>query len=603
MDRLLDFILPAAFALGALTFSTLALFYFRERLRGKPRRNSVLPALTLVCALAFVNNLLFQSGIPQMAAGRLGIALLAMRAIAVGLWPPLIFHLVLESGSASRLWRYGLMVFYAGGIATAVAQVLQETGMLAAAWTENLYRAPAIALSAISAAGLVFLTVAPRAPRAAERAHRRWLAVLLALMLVCAGASLLNSGAYLDQLPDYLLLAFFGVSLYYRERLVFFDVLLKRGVFLALGLTAVTAARAANTAWTYAFALLLWLAGPWIYMQVTQAVNRVWLRRPYSPPDAERHFATGIQAAGTEEDLRTRAAELLTSIFQAAGVTFGAASGDAETDGLTVALGQEGFIRLAARPNGLPYLSDDRRLLQSLAGALAMALQNVRYGAERRRHQELEQQLRLLATRAELKALRAQINPHFLFNALSVIAGLMHYEPELAAETVDRLAQVFRYTLRKSENEWARLGEEIEFITAYLAIEQARFGSRLQVEFQIDPAASLVLIPAMSIQPLVENAVKHGVSKAPAGGAVAIRATLAQDCISIEVSDTGPGFPPLFELDAAGESHGLRNIAERLRGYYGDSARLSWESGGGRTRVMLQLPQSAVASVAAGERR
>ena len=86
-----------------------------------------------------------------------------------------------------------------------------------------------------------------------------------------------------------------------------------------------------------------------------------------------------------------------------------------------------------------------------------------------------------------MKALRAQINPHFLFNALNAIAGLIQDQPELADETIEQLAQVFRYTLRKSENEWVRLDEEIEFVTAYLRVEQARFGERLQVEFAVDP--------------------------------------------------------------------------------------------------------------------
>ena len=228
-----------------------------------------------------------------------------------------------------------------------------------------------------------------------------------------------------------------------------------------------------------------------------------------------------------------------------------------------------------------------------------MVLENVRFRDERRRHNEREQQLRLLASRAELKALRAQINPHFLFNALSVIAGLMQYQPELADETIEHLAQVFRYTLRKSESEWAPLGEEIEFVIAYLRIEQARFGERLQVVFDVDPAAARIPIPAMSIQPLIENAIKHGVSAREGRGIVSLRAALQDGLLSVEVQDNGPGFPSGFSLQDPGESHGLRNVAERLRGYYGDSATLCWESGGNGARVVLTFPPSAV--VASGE--
>jgi LytS/YehU family sensor histidine kinase len=250
-----------------------------------------------------------------------------------------------------------------------------------------------------------------------------------------------------------------------------------------------------------------------------------------------------------------------------------------------------GCIRLKARPNGVPFLSDDRRLLQSFARTLSLLLENVRFRVDRRRQQEREQELRWLAGRAELKALRAQINPHFLFNTLSVIAGLVHYQPELADQTIEQLAQIFRYTLRKSESEWAHLAEEVEFVSAYLRIEQARFGERLQLQFDIDPAAGNLLIPAMSIQPLIENAIKHGVSAAEGCGMVGLRVALERDSLSIEVSDNGPGFPPGFCLENAGNGHGLRNVAERLRGYYGDDARLCCDSGSQGARVVLSIPQ------------
>jgi signal transduction histidine kinase len=375
--------------------------------------------------------------------------------------------------------------------------------------------------------------------------------------------------------PDYLLLAFFGVTLYYRERLVFFDVLMKRGLFLAVGLAASAALMSATALppWVCGAIVLLWLAAPSAYAATSHAIDRLWLRRPYSIPQAERAFAHALQGAASEDDLRARAAESLGAIFQAAArVHFGETAAPGE-DGLSA-----GAITLGPRPNGMPYLSDDRRLVQSLAAKLGL---------------EREQQLHLLATRAELKALRAQINPHFLFNSLSVIAGLMQYQPELADETIEHLAQVFRYTLRQSENEWAALGDEVEFITAYLRIEQARFGKRLDVELDVDPAAARIPIPAMSIQPLVENAIKHGISAKEGRGTVRLRAAVAGGRLAVEVSDDGPGFPPGFSLDGPGEGHGLRNVAERLRGYYGDAARLTWESGGEGARVMVTLAAGA----------
>jgi two-component sensor histidine kinase len=401
----------------------------------------------------------------------------------------------------------------------------------------------------------------------------------------------------------------------------------KRGIFLVVGAAILAPCLAAGELFLwhpsaerlYALTVLVlafWLLGPWVYARVARAVDRIWLGRRYSAVDAERQFIREIQIPPSEDELRECAARSLGAIFQTtAEVSFGppavpaAVAGDAgrdpEDDSLSTELEQNstrlGRIVLAGRPSGVPFLSDDRRLLQSLAAALTLALDNVHFRADRRLQEEREQQLRWLASRAELKALRAQINPHFLFNTLSVIAGLINCQPELADETIERLAQVFRYTLRKSENEWASLAEEVDFVAAYLRIEQARFGERLDVQLEVDPDAARIAIPAMSVQPLVENAIKHGLSAMEGPGIVRLRAGLDGEFLTVEVYDNGPGFPPDFSLEEYGDSHGLRNVAQRLRGYYGDSARLSWESGGSGTRVVLTLPRaSAVARQGGG---
>jgi len=191
---------------------------------------------------------------------------------------------------------------------------------------------------------------------------------------------------------------------------------------------------------------------------------------------------------------------------------------------------------------------------------------------------------------------------------LNAIAGLIHVQPELADETIEQLAQVFRYTLSKSEKEWVRLDEEVEFVTSYLRVEQARFGRRLRVAIDVDPAAAAIPVPAMSIQPLVENAVKHGASVVESGGMVSLRASLKEQTLWVEVFDNGPGFPPEFSLGAPlGENmpsgHGLRNVFERLRGYYGDAADLRWESGQDGTRVFLKIPHMPASEMAGSEIR
>jgi signal transduction histidine kinase len=600
--QLLYLISLVTFTFGALTFCVLTLFYWRERrLRLHPRGGLVFPVFTVVCAAAFLANLLLRmAAADSPAAWGLGIAL----DLATAMLPPLLLHLIYVDEAAGlpakRVWAWVLTLFYAVSAATAAASLLGER------WSDRLESAPALRLAAVGSVGLAMQMLSRRRLTAAERRHRWWNRALLCLTVLVAAMNLAQAPPIWGLLPDYVMLGFFCVTLYYKERLVFFDLLIKRGAFFAASLVGLTAFFAVAPAvwqrlpadwsrpWFTALLLTpLWLTAPWIYRRLAQIIDHVWLGRRYSPAEAERQFAGVVQSAGTEDQLQARATESLSDIFQApAQVTLQAApEPSAAADGLCVSIEQRGaaagWIALEPRPDSVPYLSDDRRLLQSLARTLGVVLDNVRF-------REREQHLRLLAGRAELRALRAQIDPHFLFNALNAIAGLIPDQPQLADETVEQLAQVFRYTLRRSEKEWVRLDEEVEFAAAYLRVEQARFGARLRVEFQVEAAAGAVPVPAMSVQPLIENAIKHGVSAMEGPGTVRLSARLSEGSLSIEVFDNGPGFPASLSLlpaESNGSGHGLRNVAERLRGYYGDAAQLSWECGADGTRVHVRIPQ------------
>lgn len=229
---------------------------------------------------------------------------------------------------------------------------------------------------------------------------------------------------------------------------------------------------------------------------------------------------------------------------------------------------------VAVRP---PFLSEDLQLLNSLAASFTFLWDNLKVQRQHRIQEQREQELRLHASRSELKALRAQINPHFLFNALNAIAGLIHSDPNRAEETVEQLSEIFRYTLKQSEKEWVRLEEEINFIRAYLEVEQARFGARLQVKLEADPEILELKIPGMMVQTLVENAVKHGISSIRGPGLIQVRAAKKEGFMLVEVLDNGPGINssksmPL-SMGRESTSYGLRNIQERLQGYFGSEAR------------------------------
>jgi LytS/YehU family sensor histidine kinase len=198
------------------------------------------------------------------------------------------------------------------------------------------------------------------------------------------------------------------------------------------------------------------------------------------------------------------------------------------------------------------------------------------------------ERLRAELAEAELRALRAQVNPHFLFNALNTIAALVREQPAQAEETITQLAEVFRYTLRASDREHGRLGDELEFLRAYLNIERVRFGSRLAVQEHIEPGLESLLVPSLLLQPVVENAVLHGIAERTTGGTVSLSVRRDGERLILEIEDDGPGFDG--RSSRSGNGFGLHSVRERLRGA-GPPHDLAIESVPGRgTRVRITLP-------------
>jgi two-component system sensor histidine kinase LytS len=217
---------------------------------------------------------------------------------------------------------------------------------------------------------------------------------------------------------------------------------------------------------------------------------------------------------------------------------------------------------------------------------------------------ELEKQSRLLAD-AEIKALHAQINPHFLFNALNTIVSFIRFRPEQARELLIHLGEYFRRNLHDSGG-YVSLAEELEHIEAYLAIERARFGDKLHVEYDIQDGVERYIVPGLILQPLVENAVKHGLLPKREGGTVVIKArcldkqtmelTVADDGVGM---DTDPFVPPQPHKDGKRRLSGigLSNVKNRLQSVYGDPYGIVIESKPSQgTTCIIQLPVGVNAS-------
>jgi two-component system LytT family sensor kinase len=216
---------------------------------------------------------------------------------------------------------------------------------------------------------------------------------------------------------------------------------------------------------------------------------------------------------------------------------------------------------------------------------------------------KLEEQARLLL-QARMEALQSQINPHFLFNTLNSVSSLVRFDPDTARGVVIKLANILRRLLRKGDA-FVQLREEFEFIDDYLDIEVVRFGrDKLHVVKELDPESLDVVVPAMLLQPLVENSIKHGLAPKIEGGTIYMRTHLRDGQVTIEVQDDGVGMGAAQFLEPpsgmGGSGIGMANVADRLKVLYGDTARLTMEavsSGGTLVRITLPVVQPYEAGV------
>ncbi|WP_062345900.1 sensor histidine kinase [Herbidospora yilanensis] len=250
----------------------------------------------------------------------------------------------------------------------------------------------------------------------------------------------------------------------------------------------------------------------------------------------------------------------------------------------------------------VPLTTDDR-VVGSLAAygdhtsaGLVRAVQEVaRWVDSQLELAELDRS-RTLLMEAEVRALRAQISPHFIYNSLTTIASFVRTDPERARELLIDFADFTRYSFRR-HGDYTTLAEELRSIDRYLTLERARFGDQLQVTLRIAPEVLAVAVPFLCIQPLVENAVRHGLESKPGVGRISIVAEDAGSECSITVEDDGLGMDPEhLRRVLAGEERatgvGLANVDERLRQVYGDEFGLVVETGkGAGTKVSMRMPK------------
>ena len=247
----------------------------------------------------------------------------------------------------------------------------------------------------------------------------------------------------------------------------------------------------------------------------------------------------------------------------------------------------------ATKPQWLFYINTGKSwwmVLVLLSTVMAVAVpMKIWYNTRIEMNLEQHQQLLL---KARMDALTAQINPHFLFNTLNTVSALIRYDPDTARGVVIKLSNILRRLLRKHET-FVPLQEELDFIDDYLDIEVARFGrDNLLIHKQVDASTLDAFVPSMLLQPIVENALKHGLAAKMGAGELAIRTEAQDGRLVIRIEDNGVGIPKERMTQVFGDGIGISNVHERLRVLYGADFRLDISSREGEgTRIRIEIPE------------
>lgn len=595
------------------------------------------PVLLVAAVLGLAWNL---CALPAYELPRIGIVgpfpwLIAVGFCALGFLPAVVVHSVLRQGPHAPMGLSRRSIMIAAYGASTIAATLHG----AAVWTghevPSVVAMRLLTFTFIALVGpLVFVT---RGQPGARRAL--WVSALAAFAVSALHLTQLHQGE--DSWPVELLghhaslpLAF--AILYQDFPFALADLFLKRAMTLLLLVVTAFGAIALFSAVSPAFdqfvradprqvgaLVTLWIATALIYPSLRRTtawfVDSVILERPdYRSlrESAARRSQGHDSVAAVLDDLCL----LLAPALSARSVRWHESPAPTEEVPTGLVIVGEPTTLIVPTVDAPPYaleisqltggrrlLSDDLTALEAIAIGAGRRVDAIRLTEERYAREARELEIARLASQAELRALRAQINPHFLFNALTTIGYLIQTAPERAFETLMRLTSLLRGVLR-SEGEFTTLGREMEIVESYLEIERARFDERLRIRVDIPPTLLSLRIPPLILQPIVENAIKHGIGGLDAGGEVTIAARLTGSAgqpssLEIVVKDTGAGCEAQEFARRRQRGVGLRNVELRLTYQYGAQAAVMIDSAVGRgTVVTVLMPAQAALPVEAAAR-
>jgi two-component system LytT family sensor kinase len=613
------------FVTGVVLYSLLLGMVWRERSQpgAVTSRSFRLPLLTGACGLAW--NVGALVALDYGARGSVPAAtLIAVAFAALGFLPAVVVHSVLEGrepGASSRLGPTAVVGAY---VMSAAAGMLH---VLAAASGDPVPSPPGLWVLTIGFGLLatVLLVVTRQQP-----VGRRgvW---IVALSIFAVSALHFNRHAgdeawWVELIGHHASLPLAVAILHQDYRFAFADLFVKHAVALLMlvgtGLLLVSSIvlpSLGSSGSAYAdpraltMMILVWMGTVVMYGRFRQwagrFVDRAFLQRPDYAALLDT-FKRAVDRAEHEDAVLRATAEVVRHALGSPDVTIVPDIDSTPDVGSPLPLVDLGAvprgggsvlpIRTVEAPTaalvlgpltgGRRLLSDDVHWMTAVATLAAHRIDALRVSRERHARDLREAAIERLAAQAELRALRAQLQPHFLFNALTTIGYLIQQSPSRALDTLLQLTTVLRGVLMRSNREFSTLGEELDLVRSYVDIERARFEERLDAQLDVASEVRDCVVPTLMLQPIVENAIRHGIARKAAGGSLRIGARIDRARLEITVEDTGAG----FTVDApSGAGVGLRSVEERLRVHYAEAATLDVRSAAGiGTIVTVTLPAS-----------
>jgi len=605
------------FATGTALYAMLLVLVLRGGARGGDQagRKDRVPLATAVLGLAWNLGELASYALPRLGIADESVGLSAVPFPALGVLAAVVVH------SVARDVRHGRLVVLAAYALSLVAAVLHARTILSSD--------PAPSTLAFQILTVSFgVLIVPLAVLTRYQPNGRRALWMLALALVAVSATHLGSfhtsadSWWMQLVGHHAAIPLAFAILYQDYRFALGDLFLKQALTLlaivgiaVAGYSVVSTVPAGPAA--VGLTLALWvttaLVAPLVRRAVVRFVDAVLLGRvnyAVLRQTLAREIENEASIAGVMHVVCSRLAGALNArrVWWSEGPNPSAGTGPmspgrsagAETPALrtTVVPTTEAphpVIHVSELTGGRRLLSDDEALFDAAVGLAARRVDAIRLRLERYETELREEEMQTLAAEAELRALRAQINPHFLFNALTTIGYLIETAPPRALATLMRLTALLRGVLRP-EGVFTTLGRELELVEHYLDIERERFEERLRVRLDVPEALGAVPIPALIVQPLVENAIKHGVAPSAGGGEVELVARgeigPAGRVLRITVRNTGA---PLTGDRGGSEHLGLDNVKRRLAGHYGPAAALTLgRDATGATIAELCLPLGTI---------